>query len=758
MAAVGKAESMASYLSSHFANGLSFAKSEYAKQLTESMEKVKIEIPFVAEGEFKGVLSRNNFTLSSADDFRQFLTVNDIKNSNEITESFLKGIETDPSCQGLRAECVISTRTFAIVIDYYNKKIRLFIGADWIGREEKEDEYLHIDGDNVVTNKMSLFFNSNNTGDSFTLNNKGYSGFSDGFFYHDITTNESGSELNDASYTWLQENKKIQVGRVKFGQYFNYAYGKSHLANSLFQGVIAGTSEQLNLNSSSGKLTFFSPIPGIVTVIKSKQEVLRKYVSAGIGNIDYSELPRGVYQADVTITSDDGAFISSIPSFIINDGSNFLSGIEVYTMYGASGEHLLPTYGAGISLPFSKNIVFSSSWQTIDSEQFIQLGSGYRNDSLDIFMGLTDSRISRDYELTMLWGGLSGNLTASKIKPINNGSVSQQLINTRSLRLSYNHPIGDASVLNYSYEYFTSINGNESNYGVNFSTPILNNIYLSSNYNRRGGDNIFGVNISIPIGSHSTISALANHSNNMLSSRVSGQYIGDYDDNTSYSLGVTTGDNDNNINAGVSYNGAGAKIASRVLASNQQGNAYGMQVDTNQILSRNGVEFLNPSRNGSYDSYIYLDENLSNDVNVNIKRMGSERSEFIDGNNVVSGVDAYKRYTVNAKVISGDYIFDNASDNYRKTIDLIPGKSLHIRSSRRPVIENILIIDKPRKGLRCHGDACISISNIQDNLYRLKTLSVGEVDLVSQEGFCHRLNQHDRDIESGNLMRVNCEI
>lgn len=244
----------------------------------------------------------------------------------------------------------------------------------------------------------------------------------------------------------------------------------------------------------------------------------------------------------------------------------------------------------------------------------------------------------------------------------------------------------------------------------------------------------------------------------MLSSRVSGQYIGDYDDNTSYSLGVTTGDNDNNINAGVSYNGAGAKIASRVLASNQQGNAYGMQVDTNQILSRNGVEFLNPSRNGSYDSYIYLDENLSNDVNVNIKRMGSERSEFIDGNNVVSGVDAYKRYTVNAKVISGDYIFDNASDNYRKTIDLIPGKSLHIRSSRRPVIENILIIDKPRKGLRCHGDACISISNIQDNLYRLKTLSVGEVDLVSQEGFCHRLNQHDRDIESGNLMRVNCEI
>lgn len=131
-----------------------------------------------------------------------------------------------------------------------------------------------------------------------------------------------------------------------------------------------GTSEQLSLSRSDNALTFFSPVPATVTVVNANQEVLKRYVNAGIGSISYNDLPRGIYQADVQIKADDGTLIHSMPSFIVNDGSRFAAGFEVYGQYGVATEEQLPTYGVGASLPVAENIVVYSSLQSVNKDEF----------------------------------------------------------------------------------------------------------------------------------------------------------------------------------------------------------------------------------------------------------------------------------------------------------------------------------------------------------------------------------------------------
>ncbi|MEG0007351.1 MAG: hypothetical protein RR721_08505 [Aeromonas sp.] len=761
----------ANYLSSHFANGLPFSKSDYARQFSAAVEKVKIEIPSVAEGEFNGEFSRTKFTLLEAADFIQFLDVNNIKHSDQIADAFLKGVASDSTCQGLRSECVIYTKSFSIVIDYYQQRVRLFISPEWVGRRKENNEYLEIEGSNIATNKISLFYNDNSLGKDLTISNKGYTGFGDGFFHHDFDIkNEAGSTINDLNYTWLSANNKVQVGRLKNGAYFNYAYGKSHLANDLFQGIIMGTSEQLSLSKSDNALTFFSPVPAIVTVVSANQEVLKRYVNAGIGSISYSDLPRGIYQADVLIKADDGTLIHTIPSFIVNDGSQFAAGFEVYAQYGVATEELLPTYGVGASLPVAENVVAYSSLQAVDKDEFFSVGAEYRKDGLSLSATLIDSDQRREQELTLLWLAFSINYSQSKSKGAEKTAGSkewqegleweqeQEVERSRSLRLSYNHQVGDNSVLGYSYTNTRSSYGNSESYGISLSTPIWENIYLSSNLERRNEEDYISLSISIPLGGKTTLTTMSNYNGKKWSSKATGQYNKNYSDMLSYNLGATLGQNgEQSLSGGLNYGGSGASISSRAYLSGTQGNSYGVQLDSIQIFSNNGFEFQNPYKEGGYDSFITLDKTLAKDVSVSIKRSGDNSYQFIDHDDGILGVDSYDRYSVNAKVSSGEFVFENASEKFKKDVDLIPGKALHITSSLNRVIENIVMTDTEQTGVTCQGEGCVAVENIQDSLYRLKMFSSGDVNLMTSKGYCNTITEQDREMNRGNLTRVVCE-
>ncbi|WP_421335583.1 hypothetical protein [Aeromonas veronii] len=751
------------YAAAHFSNGLAFSKTDYARQLVPELEKVTVEIPTVAAGEFNGEFSRSTFTLLHPEDFLHFLEINGIAQAQRITDAFMNGVQSDPSCHGLRSECVILTDEFAVVIDYYQKKVRLFVTPDWIGQGTTVQEYLNVSGDNIIKNRLSAFFNKNDYGNNLMISNQGYAGFMDGFFYHNVDVNDEGSILNDFNYTWLAKNKKSQVGRSSRGQYFNYAYSKSYLANTLFQGIVVGTSEELNLKKSDNSVTFFSPIPAVLTIAKGKETIYKRYINAGMGSVSYEELPRGLYQAELLITTEDGALIHSTPTFIVNDGSNFASAFELFAQYGSGTDQLLPVYGVGASLPIVDHVVLYSALQSVDENPHISVGIEYRNDQFSVAATASKDDHSKGYDITLLWQGLSVSYASTDDNGVTDNREDASRVSTqdqrqRALRVNYSHSIGENTTVSYSYTNNDSNFDQSASYGASVAMPIWKGIFMSLGYDRRVNEDSANISLSIPLGLHLTTSVLSAYDGSQWRTRATAQYMNHYDDVLSYNLGVTAGrEHERNLSSGVNYNGAHANISSRLSLSEQQGNAYGMQLDSLQLLSKEGLDILNPYKMGDHDSYILLPHEMKEHIDVSYSRAGESSHAFASEDHRAVGVTSYERYQVSAKIKSGEYVFENLSDRMKEHVDLIPGKAMSVQRSPNKVLDNIIKLESPVTAIRCHGKGCVSVENIQDDLYRVRMFTGGEVSLSSDRGYCHAITEQEREANRGQLTRLSCE-
>ncbi|MCA4698426.1 hypothetical protein LDQ03_04980 [Aeromonas hydrophila] len=745
------------YTASHFSSGLAFSKSDYARQLVPALEKVTVEIPSIAEGEFSGELSRARFLLQKPDEFSQFLEVNGISQVERITKAFSAGVETDPSCKGLRSECIILTDSFSVVIDYYQKKVRLFLSPSWIGQAPTEPEYLSVSGENVIKNKLSTFINKSNYSSTFMIGNEGYSGFGDGFLYHNLDVYNDGHALNDLNYTWLSDNKKALIGRSLRGQYFNYAYGKSFLAGNIFEGVVVGTSEQLNLSKSNNNLSFYSPVPATLTILKGGKAIFKQFVNPGMGSLSYNDLPLGVYQAEVVITADDGSLIHSTPTFIVNDGSMFASDFEFFSQYGTVTEKSLPAYGVGASLPVYSGIALYSSLQSVDSNPHLSVGGEYRNDQFSVSATLRKDNFSRGHDVTFLLQRLSVSYVEDSTNNVVLVESSENVRRRQYVRVNYNHSIGESSNIGYSYDQTDSSFNKSKSYGVQLNTPIWQGVFLSLNYERRAGNNHAYINLSLPLGQHLSGTLMNTYDGSQWRTQTSVQFMDNFNDALSYNLGMTAGlESDRRLNSGVTYNGQHASVSSRGSLS-EFGNSYGVQLNSLQVLSKKGIDFINPDKQGNHDSFILLPTEMKDDIDINYSKIGDKNYTFTNSEQSAIGVPSYERYRINAKVKSGGFVFDNLSDKIKENVDLIPGKSVLIQRAHNKVVDNIVKVESSVAELRCEGRGCISLEKIQDDLYRVKMFTVGEVSLMSNNGICYIISEQERGLNQGRLVRLSCE-
>ncbi|WP_429216864.1 fimbria/pilus outer membrane usher protein [Aeromonas veronii] len=743
------------YGSSYLANGVRLSQSAYANQINATTEKVTIEIPAVAEGIFYGSLSRNSFTLSEKGSFIEFLKVNNIRNSKLIADRFSTGIESDPTCVGFRSECVVLTKDFSIVIDYYQKKIRLFINSDLFGAPPPDEEYRSIQGENILANKAFAFYNKTESGNSYLLKNEGYSGLGSGFFYYNFDLQNQQSKLNDINYSWLHQNKKLQIGRTGYGQYFNYAQSKSFLANDGFQGITIGTTEELNLTKSDKKFPFFTPAPAIITLTRGGREVYKRYVPAGANSISYQDLPKGAYQADVLIVDDNGGTIHESTTFIFNDTSSFGDDVEAYAQYGYTTNGLDKTYGAGISIPIIENLVVYSSFNYLNTENIFSLGAEFRSDIFGLSAVVSKSDNIKKSEAMFNLFGLTGNYNEETVHKNNLNNLSNSDEYNRTIGLSYNQVIAETNILSYSYTNYLSSTEKTDAYGIRYSAPIYANIFISAGYERRGDDNIINFSASIPLGKHMSNTVTSNYQDKW-DARLTSTYNDYYNDDTSYNLGVSVGQGgDKSLNGNLNYNGTAASTSARVNLSNT-GNSYGAQVDSTQLISSSGIDFIN-SRRGENSSFIIVDKELIDNITLNYKSTASTIPSFIEKDSNVIPINSFDRYTVTGQMRTGDYVFENGLDKFRDVSDIAPGKAIRITSSTKKVIQNFLYTEHQGQDLKCSGDGCISFERITDNLYRLRSFLDGGVVIETPLGECSTLNKEFRSKNSDNLAAVRCE-
>ncbi|MGL4615612.1 MAG: TcfC E-set like domain-containing protein [Shewanella sp.] len=742
-------------------NSAVLSNSAYAKQLAPEKHKVTIEIPGVAEGEFIGNISRFRFELLQADDFISFLDLNRIKDPELITNALVEGMDSDGTCSGLKSECVVTTSAFSIVIDYYNKKIRLFISSDRVGENKVTDNYLSLEGDNILKNKTTSYYSSNGAYENFYINNKGYAGFYDGYVYYNTEITEANNTVYDASYTWLNDSKKVQIGRVTRGQPFNYAYSRSYVRSEQFQGILIGLSDQLNLNSTKKTYSFYSPLPATIIVSRDGKEIYKRYVSAGIGNIEYKDLPSGNYQADIKILSDSGTELYQSTAFFANSG---VAGdkFDFYLQYGYLDDNKL-IYAGGVSVPLMEHFTATASLQNIDSINYITTGVEYRFDPFVLTGTITESNAKSQYNMTAIWGDFSVNYLYREALPelaykIKAPELDYNIkIPERSFVMNYNHKLGNG-ILNYSYSNNSFSDTSYKGFGIVYMTPIYNNLYLSTGYERVNNDNIFNLSVSIPLGKKVT-SVMTSRYANGRSDRVDGQYRDNITNDISYHVGMSAGnDKRQEINSGLNYLGDEVNLLARANYNNASNSSYyGVQLDSIQVVSKNGIDFINPSKYNDYNSYISVNNKLEDNVRLKISSDTNGSDVFINDSRTAIGVESYERYSISARTKNGDYVFSNGLDRMNRKIDLVPGKSLSLSSSLKKIVENIILVSGEVDSLRCEGESCVSVQLIQDNLYRLRTFDNQSISLLGNGLICSELSETQRTGSKQNILRINCE-
>ncbi|MGL6416342.1 TcfC E-set like domain-containing protein [Aeromonas veronii] len=747
------------YAQQYLASGIALSKSVYASQVSQEETKVSLEIPAVAEGIFYGRLNRSSFKLSNRDDFVQFLRLNSIKNPEKIADRLSSGMESDPDCIGFRSECIIRTEEFSIVIDFYQKRVRLFVNAEWIDSLQSKGEYLSIHGENVIKNTMSFFYNKNPTYDNYLFKNEGNAGFGNGFFYYNFDMQNGLNKLNDANYNWYYENKKVQVGRTGYGQYFNYAHSKSFFADDLFQGVILGTSEELSLAKSDKSYSFFTPVPSMITITRDGKEILKRYVSAGVNKINYQDLPRGAYQAEILIQDDSGGTIHDVTTLIFNDSADFGDEIEIYANFGEAKDERKKAYGVGISIPLAENLVAYGSFDGIDEKEIISIGSEYRRDWFSFSPVYSKGAGVERKKISVSAGGFNAQFLEENG---NVNSIEQREDEiSRSINVGYNHVIGDTNILTYTYanNYSSSYGRNES-YGVRYSAPIYNNMYFTTGYDRRGQDDIFTIGLSVQLGMRVGTSLHSSYSNEKWASRLSLSHNGNVTKSVSYNLDASVDqENNRSINSGINYTGSAFNSIFRTSLYENDGSrsiGYGAQFNSTQVLSTNSINLINPMK--SYgDSFIILDNEVLKNVSMNYKSLSNGRLVFIEPDNNVIPVSSFDRYIVSGKMNSGDYVFSDELDKYKKTSDLIPGKAIRVTASAKKVSQNFIYVDAFESELKCVGDACIALDKLDRNLYKLRAFNEGVVTLEYAGGKCMDLSEEFRSSNLGKLSEVSCE-
>lgn len=90
-------------------------------------------------------------------------------------------------------------------------------------------------------------------------------------------------------------------------------------------------------------------------------------------------------------------------------------------------------------------------------------------------------------------------------------------------------------------------------------------------------------------------------------------------------------------------------------------------------------------------------------------------------------------------------------------MDLIPGKSVRIQRAYNKVVDNIVKVESSVTEFRCEGRGCISLEKIQDDLYRVKMFTVGDVSLMSGNDICYVISEQGRGVNQGRLVRLSCE-
>lgn len=263
----------------------------------------------------------NDKSIESRLKIKKFLKRNNL--NDVVIEHFLSalanGIESDASCKGDMAECIVYPDVYSVVYDYDHSHLRLFVNGNLLDKNiDFEREYAEADNEHgAIINSIDLYTNAyNSNSKNYTINNKTLIGLPLGYITSDLSvTNNKNTDkfnINEISYDIEYEDYRLYAGKYKYAPKFNTTDFLN--TNTRYEQVSANFGSSQNLlkgeKSNLDRIFYYSPAKGELLIYRNGIIIRQKNIDEGQGFIGYDELPSGRYEIRLDIVI-SGNVISS---------------------------------------------------------------------------------------------------------------------------------------------------------------------------------------------------------------------------------------------------------------------------------------------------------------------------------------------------------------------------------------------------------------------------------------------------------------
>ncbi|NVO60802.1 CS1-pili formation C-terminal domain-containing protein [Photobacterium damselae] len=720
------------------------------------------------------------------------------KAKKKIISDLTHGVKSSSQCKGKRDVCIPEDNNNISYIVINNQKIvRVLTPSSYLDSNNKKKKYISITNKNkALISEHDLSFDMyDDTKSNYYYRNSSYLGLGPGYVSSDFDlsekSNDNDFELNELAYNFLSESTRVRFGYSSdfVEQNWNGTGLLDTNASENIFGLTIGSTKQLEFENkqTSQRIFFSSPANGRLTVYRNDKPVLEKNIGAGQNYLSLNELPQGIYDVDLVVKSGDKVVFKEKRTIFNKSKYNLNKGDLDYTVtignYEKKNIYKNLDYGneneieyddraminGKVAYKISDSIIIGSEVGILESDSFYKAALDYQitNDlNMSSVVNLFSNN-SKYYQIDALYKNLSIQFSSYTD---NHPLTEQPKID------NYFYGIGDNEQLSVSYSqsiltgdaYISYINqkNNKSNYknqinlyNIGYTLPIFHDSYLSINYSYMDSeynydtDDDWSVDVSleIPIGNFDSVRYTGNFDDNGESNRVAYNHYIDLTDSISGNIETGIKYNNREYESGNIVSDASLSLSqnSSIINSSLYGyadsNGYAslsMNLNTNTIVTMDDL-YLSSSNSDAYlalTNASYKKPNSTDSFSsvANIKR-NNELSQrvHIDNDIELIPVDNYKEYQVSIDTDASD--FYNQGDDFVKSTTA-PGTVINMDLRLYNVDSYISIFNdlsgSPVSNIKCIGDGCYGVQEIQDGVYKIRVARGQPFKLVTNNDRC----------------------
>ncbi len=784
------------------------AKTDYLfpDEFSDFFDEIKQQINIVVVGHNKSVSVKS---IVSYDTFRiepkspaftllkAYLLESQIKPDavNSILVQLLTGVNTDDTCTGSLARCLVTPRgdSASYVFDFDYGQLRIFVPSRSVKAQQTGVEYQSaFSTSNALINWTRFYGHTNFNGESSgSMSNYTTMGMPLGYVTLDsqYMTSENQFDLYTALYSADFFGHTLQAGRSRYNLSFNSTDLFNTGARMNLDGVFIGSSRNLIKGSaeSQQRIYFYVPQLGQLEVYRDDRLILSQVVDEGQQFLSYEDLPKGVY--DITlILKVSGSTVLTERRQVVNNNQFSIPVGEFDYVFGAGRlenldleDNYLNQDSLTASYPdFDRNIVKVSSTYRFNEalllggsatlgvdEQYIQLGGSYYfSEDLSLnfihgkflnandlyqrgslsYSGLFIDYRRYDYDAHNTEYRMASHLYGMQSFDDIGVGFSGQIVGVSAFLRASHYTYSDVtlatSVIRETDSKFWSLSsGLSKNFAL--GTLSVNAEYIDSDIT--DADSRLSINWSMPFGD-SGVSVQAS------------VYVDQdgFDRNVNYLKGAYRGNDWNgNVSAGAhAYSDHSVMGDLSVTASGGNdyfsANSYGYSNDkgqktlsagfnNTQVLSSSGLSFTK-DKSLSYVQITALtqDEGYSPELKLGLSKDGRyNRRVTVTDESSLLALEEYSVFDFNFDA-SGNNVEIKRSRDHRFSH---PGTVFNVSADVIELASQIVILDdifgNPIARVQCLGDACINAEPLSDDgVFRINYRKNTKFHLISRKGLC----------------------